>query len=183
MSRVGLAPIKIPDQVKVTVAADNTVTVTGPKGELSRRVDRRLQVAVSDGVLTVQRGSDDRHQRSIHGLTRALLNNMVVGVTEGHQKTLLVTGIGFRAEQVGRMVNLQAGFSHPILVAPDEGLELRVEGTNKIVVSGIDKELVGDMAARIRAVRPVKPYIFRGDFQGLRYEDERPRRKAGKQGA
>lgn len=182
MSRIGYAPIPLPDKVKVTVADDNTVTVSGPKGELSRRIHDRITVAVEDGELRVGRRGEDREARSLHGLSRALLNNMVVGVTDGHQRALVLSGIGYRAEMIGSMVNLQAGFSHNVLIAPEEGVELKVEGQNRVVVTGTDKELVGDMAARIRAVRPVKPYIFRGDFQGIRYEDERPRRKAGKQG-
>lgn len=182
MSRIGLAPIPLPDKVEVTVGTDNTVTVKGPKGELSRTLHRKVGAQVADGVLRVVRHSEDREAKALHGLSRALLNNMVVGVTEGHRRALLVTGIGFRAEQVGSMVNLQVGMSHPVLIAPAAGVELKVEGVNKVVVTGIDKELVGDMAARIRAVRKARPYIFRGDFQGIRYEDERLRRKAGKQG-
>jgi large subunit ribosomal protein L6 len=168
----------------VTITVDGSqVTVKGPNGEISKSFHPDMTIQVEDGVLSVVRPSDQRQHRALHGLTRAILNNMVVGVTEGHRRVVLITGIGFRAEQVGRAVNLQAGFSHPILVYPEEGVEVKAETVNRIVVTGVDKELVGDMAARIRAVRPVKPYIFRGDFQGLRYEDERPRRKAGKQGA
>lgn len=182
MSRVGLAPIPLPEKVTVDVADDNTVTVKGPKGELSRQFHAKVGVELREGVLHVVRHAEDRESRSLHGLSRALLNNMVVGVTTGHSRALLVTGIGFRAEQVGSMVNLQVGLSHPVLVAPAAGVELKVEGNNKVVVSGLDKELVGDMAARIRSVRKARPYIFRGDFQGIRYEGERMRRKAGKQG-
>ncbi len=182
MSRVGKAPIELPRGVSVQLGERNSVTVKGPRGELTRRFDRRLTIAVDDGTLTVARATDHRDERSLHGLTRALLQNMVTGVSEGHKRTLLVTGIGFRAEQLGDMVNLQVGLSHPVMIAPDEGITLTVETVNRVTVSGIDKELVGDTAARIRAVRPIKPYIFRGDFQGIRYDDERPRRKAGKQG-
>ncbi|MBI2302962.1 MAG: 50S ribosomal protein L6 [Armatimonadetes bacterium] len=181
MSRIGRAPIPIPQGVTVTIDGQR-VTVSGPKGSISREVHPDLGVAVSDGVLSVSRPTDERQHRALHGLTRSLLNNMVVGVTTGHRRGLVISGIGFRCEQVGPMVNLQVGYSHPVLVAPDEGVELKVEGNNRISVTGIDKERVGDMAARIRAVRRVKPYIFRGDFQGIRYDDEQPRRKAGKQG-
>jgi large subunit ribosomal protein L6 len=182
MSRIGRAPIAVPQGVKVEIGADNSVTVSGPNGTLTKSLHPALRIVQAEGELSVERPNDDRDMRSLHGLTRALLNNMVVGVTTGHRRTLLITGIGFRAEQIGRAVNLQAGFSHPVLVYPDDGLEVKVETANRIVVSGADKELVGDLAAKIRAVRKVKPYIFRGDFQGIRYEDERPRRKAGKQG-
>lgn len=183
MSRIGKAPVPIPKGVTVTVEGGSRVTVKGPKGELTRTFDPAITVVVEDGQILVRRASDERRHRSLHGLSRALLNNMVVGVTEGHQRTLVVSGIGYRAEQVGRMVSLQVGLSHPVYVEPDEGITLQVQGNNRVVVSGIDKELVGDTAARIRAVRPVRPYIFRGDFQGIRYADEQPRRKAGKQGA
>ena len=181
MSRVGRAPIPLPSGVNVEIAGQE-VTVKGPKGSLTKSFNREMTITQSDGQLLVSRPSDARDHRSLHGLTRALLNNMVVGVTEGHKRTLLVTGIGFRCEQVGRAVSMQAGLSHPVLLYPAEGLTLTVEAVGRVTVSGVDKELVGDMAARIRAVRPVKPYIFRGDFQGVRYDDERPRRKAGKQG-
>jgi large subunit ribosomal protein L6 len=167
----------------VTVKIDGQeVTVQGPLGTITKTFHPAISVEHVSAELLVKRPSDARQHRALHGLTRALLNNMVVGVTQGHKRTLLITGIGFRAEQVGSFVSLQAGLSHPVLVYPAEGVELKVETVNRITVSGIDKELVGDMAARIRAVRPVRPYIFRGDFQGIRYEDERPRRKAGKQG-
>lgn len=183
MSRIGKAPIPLPGGVTVTVAADNTVTVKGPRGELQRRFDRAVSITQTDGVVNVGRATDERHHRALHGLSRALLANMVKGVVDGHSRTLLVTGIGFRAEQVGEMINLQVGYAHPVLIAPEPGCQLKVETANRITVSGSDKELVGDQAARIRAVRPIKPYIFRGDFQGIRYEHEQPRRKAGKQGA
>lgn len=183
MSRIGRQPIPLPKGVTVTIGDDNTVTVKGPKGTLTKRLHPEMRLEQADGTLLVQRPTDERRHRALHGLTRALLNNMVVGVTEGHSRTLLITGIGYRAEQLGKAVSLQAGFSHPVVLYPDDGLELAVEGVNRVTVRGMDKELVGDMAARIRAVRPVKPYIFRGDFQGIRYDDERPRRKAGKQGA
>lgn len=182
MSRIGNAPIEVPQQVQVTIAGQ-TVTVKGPKGELAKELPAGLTATLDGGVLSLGRANDERELRSKHGLFRALLQNMVTGVSEGHRKVLVIAGIGFRAEQIGRYVQVQAGFSHPVMIAPEDGVELAVEGTNRIVVSGADKELVGDMAARIRAVRKVRPYLFRGDFQGIRYEDERPRRKAGKQGA
>lgn len=181
MSRVGRAPIPVPAGVTVTIEGQS-VTVKGPLGTISKNFHPSIGIALADGQVLVTRPNDGRMERSLHGLTRALLNNMVTGVTTGHKRTLLITGIGFRAEQVGPGVNLQAGLSHPVLVYPEEGLKLTVETINRVTVSGIDKELVGDMAARIRAVRPIKPYIFRGDFQGIRYDDERPRKKAGKQG-
>ena len=181
MSRVGRAPIDVPQGVSVAIDGQD-VTVKGPNGSLTKSFHPAMTISQEGGQLLVKRPSDARDHRSLHGLTRALLNNMVVGVTQGHKRTLLVTGIGFRCEQIGRAVSMQAGLSHPVLLYPEEGLTLTVETVNRVTVSGVDKELVGDMAARIRAVRPVKPYIFRGDFQGVRYDDERPRRKAGKQG-
>jgi len=182
MSRIGYAPIEVPKQVQVNVDGQ-TVTVKGPQGELTRTVPAGLTATLDNGVLSLGRANDERDLRSLHGLFRALLQNMVTGVAEGHKKVLVLAGIGYRAEQIGRYVQVQAGFSHPVMIAPEDGVTIAVEGTNRIVVSGPDKELVGDVAARIRSVRKVRPYLFRGDFQGIRYEDERPRRKAGKQGA
>ncbi|MCC7490710.1 MAG: 50S ribosomal protein L6 [Fimbriimonadaceae bacterium] len=182
MSRIGYSPIPLPPQVSVEIAGQ-AITVSGPRGTLQRTIHRRLTVVVQDQVLNVQRDGDDREARAVHGLTRALLNNMVVGVSAGHSRALLVTGIGYRCEQIGTMVRVAAGFSHPVMIRPSEGVELKVETANRILVTGCDKELVGDMAARIRGMRPIRPYIFRGDFQGVRYADETPRRKAGKQGA
>ncbi|MBI5833879.1 MAG: 50S ribosomal protein L6 [Armatimonadetes bacterium] len=181
MSRVGRAPIPLAKGVTIDIQG-SVVTVKGPMGSITKSFHPDMTVEVVDGVAQVTRPSDNRDHRSLHGLTRALLANMVKGVTEGHKRALLVTGIGFRCEQIGSFVSISCGLSHPVLVRPEAGVEVKVETANKVVVSGIDKELVGDVAARIRAVRKVKPYIFRGDFQGIRYEDERPRRKAGKQG-
>lgn len=180
MSRIGKQPIPVPKGVKVAIHGQQ-LTVNGPKGELTRKLHPLIGVEQSDGELRLTRSSEDRDARSLHGLSRALVNNMVVGVTDGHRRVLLVTGIGYRAEQLGSMVSLQVGLSHPVYLDPGNEIQLSIEG-NKLIVTGIDKELVGDMAAKIRAIKPVRPYIFRGEFQGIRYEDERPRRKAGKQG-
>ncbi|HAZ64855.1 MAG TPA: 50S ribosomal protein L6 [Armatimonadetes bacterium] len=181
MSRVGKSPIPLAKGVTVTVDG-STVKVKGPLGELERTLPGEMTVTVEDGVVNVARADESREQRSLHGLARALVANMVTGVTEGHKRALLVTGIGYRCEQVGRFVSINCGLSHPVLVRPEPGVEIKAESANRIVVTGADKEVVGDVAARIRAVRPVRPYVFRGDFQGIRYEEEQPRRKAGKQG-
>ena len=178
MSRIGRMPITLP--ASVTVAQEgNRVTIQGPRGTLTREFDPAMQIAVEAGQLRVQRPDDARRNRATHGLTRALLANMVTGVTEGFQKRLIISGVGFRAEQQGRSVVLQVGFSHPVPVAPPEGIDLTAEsGGRTLLVEGIDKELVGEIAARIRAVRKPEPY----QGKGIAYEGETIRRKAGKAG-
>jgi len=171
-------PIALP--AGVTVNQDgNRVTVQGPRGTLSRTFRPEMQIVVEDGSMRVERPDDSRTNRALHGLTRALLSNMVVGVTEGFRKRLVVAGVGYRAEQQGKGLSLQVGFSHPVPVVPPEGITLTAEsGGRTIVVEGNDRELVGEIAARIRAVRKPEPY----QGKGIAYEGEVIRRKAGKAG-
>ena len=177
MSRVGRMPIPVPNGVAVNID-QNEVTVTGPKGELSRSFHPDMSISLDDGVLTVSRPSDGRIHRSLHGLTRKLLANMVEGVANGFEKGLEIVGVGYRAEKAGDKLIMRIGFSHQVEVSPLPGVSLDVEGGNRIRVTGINKEIVGEMAARIRAVRP--PDVYKG--KGIRYAGEKVRLKAGKAG-
>jgi large subunit ribosomal protein L6 len=178
MSRIGKMPINVPNGVKIDVQ-EQEVSVTGPKGMLSRTIHPEMQVELNDGVLSVGRPSDSRQHRALHGLTRALLNNMVVGVSEGFSKTLQIEGVGYRAEMDGKTLVLNVGYSHPVRFEPPQDMQFAVENRNKtVIVSGIDKELVGEIAARIRKMRPPEPY----KGKGIRYNNEVVRRKAGKAG-
>ena len=179
MSRIGRAPIEIPAGVTVTVGEDNLVKVKGPKGELSRQISPEMKVTIDNGVLTVERPSDDKMHRSLHGLSRTLINNMVVGVTEGYQKNLEIAGVGYRAQKQGKNLNLSLGFSHPVVVEPPEGITFDVPTATSITVSGIDKEVVGQIAAEIRSFREPEPY----KGKGIKYAGEHIRRKEGKTGA
>jgi large subunit ribosomal protein L6 len=168
----------LPDKVEVDIRGSN-VTVSGPKGQLSRSFDPDMKIELKDGVLTVARPTDHRLHRSVHGLTRALLANMVKGVSEGYTKVLEIVGTGYRAEMQGEKLVLQLGFSHPIEFQPPEGIAFEVpRGGRAVSVHGADKELVGEIAARIRRQRPPEPY----KGKGVRYENEYVRRKAGKAG-
>jgi large subunit ribosomal protein L6 len=184
MSRIGRAPISVPPKVQVTWTDGNFVTVKGPRGELSYQVDPALTLALDDGTLTVARPSDSKEHKSKHGLYRSLVNNMVVGVTTGYTKQLEIHGVGYRANKVGQSLIIQVGYSHPIEVAPPDGITLNVDGIDaatkatKISVSGIDKHLVGQVAASIRQLRKPEPY----KGKGIRYTGEAIRRKAGKAG-
>ncbi len=177
MSRIGRMPIPIPPGVKVSIA-QGQVVVSGPRGELRRRFHPDMVITQGNGNLTVSRPSDGREHRSLHGLTRTLLANMVQGVTGGFEKSLEVVGVGYRAEKTGDSVVLRIGFSHPVEVSPMPGVSLDVEGVNRIKVTGVEKELVGEMAARIRALRP--PDAYKG--KGIRYAGEVVRLKPGKAG-
>ena len=177
MSRIGRLPITIPAGVEVTLD-DNRVTVVGPKGELSRELAPELRVVKEDTLLRVERPTDDKRARELHGLTRTLLNNMVTGVTEGYRKSLEITGVGYRAQLVGKKLQLNLGYSHPIEIEPPSGISFEVENPVRLTVVGIDKELVGHVAARVRATRKPEPY----KGKGVRYAGEQVRRKAGKAG-
>ena len=177
MSRIGRMPITVPSGVTVGIK-ENKVTVTGPKGELIRNLPKDMSIALEDNSLTVSRPSDSKDHRSLHGLTRSLLSNMVEGVTNGFLKYLDIVGVGYRAEQVENKLVLRVGHSYPIEIAPLPGVSLTAEGINRIKVSGINKEVVGEMAAKIRAVRP--PDSYKG--KGIRYAGEVVRLKAGKAG-
>lgn len=179
MSRIGRRPIPIPQGVQVHVEPNNRVTVKGPLGTLTQTFSPRLTIQVRDGAIVVERASEEGRDRALHGLARALLHNMVIGVTQGYQKTLEVTGVGYRAELRGNTLVLQVGMAYrPEMVAPP-GIKLAVEGGNRITVSGIDKQLVGQVAAQIRAIRPADPY----KGKGIRYSGEVITLKPGKKAA
>jgi large subunit ribosomal protein L6 len=177
VSRIGKLPIVLQPGVKVDIK-DNEVTVSGPKGTLKQEIHPDITVTVADNQIIVTRPSDDRTHRALHGLTRSLLANMVTGVSKGFQKDLEIVGVGYRASMAGNNVVLRAGYSHQVEVAPLQGITLEVEGTNKIKVSGINKETVGQMAAQIRSIRPVDS--FKG--KGIKYAGEPVHLKAGKSG-
>jgi len=178
MSRIGQAPVTVPSGVDVTVA-DGTVTVKGPKGTLSRPIPGDIEIAQDDGTLTFVRPNDERKNKALHGLTRSLVNNMVVGVTDGYRKELEIVGVGYRAEAQGpNGLRLNLGFSHPVNVTAPEGITFEVPAPTQVVVAGIDKEVVGQVAANIRSIRKPEPY----KGKGVRYAGERVLRKAGKAG-
>ena len=177
MSRVGRTPITVPQGVTVNIK-QNEVTVTGPKGELRRRFHPDMSITLQDNSLIVERPSDSKQHRSLHGLTRSLLANMVSGVSNGFEKSLEIVGVGYRAEKKGDNLEIRVGYSHSVEVTPLPGVSLAVEGANRIKVTGISKEAVGDMAAKIRAIRP--PDVYKG--KGIRYAGEKIHLKAGKAG-
>ena len=178
MSRIGKLPITVPANVTVTIE-NNLVTVKGPKGELNRQINKDMILKLEDGHLTVERPSDDKEHRAMHGLSRTLINNMVIGVTDGFTKTLEINGVGYRAAKQGENINFTLGFSHPVVKEPPAGITFEVPAPNKIIVKGANKETVGAVAADIRTLRPPEPY----KGKGIRYEGEVVRRKAGKAGA
>lgn len=177
MSRIGRQPIVVPAGVTVTVE-DNMVTVKGPKGELSRQINKDMIIEQEAGQLLVSRPSDQKAHRSLHGLSRTLISNMVTGVTTGFTRTLEIVGVGYRAAKAGNNVNMTLGFSHPVVIEPPAGITLDVPAPNRVVVSGINKEHVGAMAANIRSLREPEPY----KGKGVKYEGEVVRRKVGKAG-
>ena len=162
MSRIGKLPITIPGGVTITVGDENTVTVKGPKGTLSEKISPAMELSEENGVLTVKRPSDAKEHRALHGLTRTLINNMVVGVTAGFSKTLEINGVGYRAQLQGTKLVLNLGYSHPVEVDPPEGVSFEVPGPNKIIVKGISKQVVGQVAADIRKWREPEPYKGKG---------------------
>lgn len=184
MSRIGRAPIPVPPKVQVSWTDSNVVTVKGPKGQLSYHIAPELSLNLEDGHLTVARPSDSKEQKAKHGLYRTLINNMVVGVTNGYTKQLEIHGVGYRAAKVGDNLVIQVGYSHPVEVQPPPGISLSVDGVDpatkatRVSVSGIDKQLVGEVAANIRNIRKPEPY----KGKGIRYAGEAIRRKAGKAG-
>lgn len=178
MSRIGKKILEIPAGVTITVADNNAVTVKGPKGELTRTFHADIKINIEENVLTVTRPSDQKEHRALHGTTRALLGNMVEGVTAGFQRGLELIGVGYRASKQGNKLVLNVGYSHPVEITPEAGIEIEVPANTKILVKGIDKERVGALAANIRAVRAPEPY----KGKGIRYEGEVVRRKEGKTG-
>ena len=177
MSRIGRLSIPVPAGVDVALAGDS-ITVSGPRGTLSRRLVPELRVVQEDGTLRVERPGDDKRSRELHGLTRTLVANMVTGVTTGFRTGLEITGVGYRAQKVGEKLQLNLGYSHPIEIEPPAGISFEVENPTRLAVVGIDKELVGHVAARVRAMRKPEPY----KGKGVRYAGETVRRKAGKAG-
>ena len=178
MSRIGRMPITVPAGVTVTVAAGNVVTVKGPKGELTRALSAEMTINQEGNMITVTRPSDEKAHRSLHVLTRTLLNNMIVGVTDGYKKELDVNGVGYRVAKDGKNLVMNIGFSHQVIVPEIEGISIEVPGPNKIIISGCDKQAVGQFAAEVREKRPPEPY----KGKGIKYVDEVIRRKVGKTG-
>lgn len=175
MSRIGKKPLEIPAGVTVTIDG-STVTVKGPKGELTRTFNSDINIKVEDNVLTVTRPSDQKEHRALHGTTRSLLGNMVEGVSKGFEKGLELVGVGYRATKSGNKLVLAVGYSHPVEIVPEQGIEIEVPSNTKVIVKGTDKERVGAVASNIRATRPPEPY----KGKGIRYEGEYVRRKEGK---
>ena len=178
MSRIGRMPIEVPQGVEVKLGAGNEITVKGPKATLSRVLHPEMLVAVENGLITVTRPSENKTHKSLHGLTRTLINNMIVGVTEGYTKTLEINGVGYRAQKQGNKLVMNLGYSHPVEMEEPEGVKVEVPNPNQIIVSGSDKQAVGQFAAVVREKRPPEPY----KGKGIKYADEVIRRKEGKTG-
>ncbi|HWR20191.1 MAG TPA: 50S ribosomal protein L6 [Clostridia bacterium] len=178
MSRIGKLPITIPGGVTITVGSDNTVTVKGPKGQLSEKISTAITLKEENAVLTVARASDSKEHRSLHGLSRTLINNMVVGTTQGFQKNLEIVGTGYKAQKQGNKLVLNVGYSHPVEFVEPAGITFDVPAPNKISIKGINKQQIGQIAADIRAVREPEPY----KGKGIKYDNEVVRRKEGKTG-
>ncbi|SKC35297.1 50S ribosomal protein L6 [Maledivibacter halophilus] len=178
MSRIGKQPITISDGVQVTVTDKNLVTVKGPKGELSEQINPDMKVNINDNIITVERPSDNKKHKSLHGLSRTLISNMLEGVTKGYEKNLKIIGVGYRAQKKGKVLNLQLGFSHPIDLEDPEGITTETPSQTEIIIKGTNKQAVGNYAAKIRELRPPEPY----KGKGVRYADEYVRRKEGKAG-
>jgi large subunit ribosomal protein L6 len=178
MSRIGKMPIQIPAGVDVKIEADNLVTIKGQKGTLTKRLHRDMIISIENGVINVKRPSDEKLHKSLHGLTRTLVANMVEGVTKGYEKTLEINGVGYRAQKQGKKLVLTLGYSHPVEMEEPPGITVDVPANNKLIVKGIDKQEVGEFAAKIRSKREPEPY----KGKGIKYETEVIRRKEGKTG-
>ncbi|MDD2428364.1 MAG: 50S ribosomal protein L6 [Eubacteriales bacterium] len=178
MSRIGKLPIQVPAGVTVTVDKENVVTVKGPKGTLSQKVNRDFAIKQEEGVLTVERPSDSKPHKSLHGLYRSLINNLVVGVTTGFEKTLEIVGTGYRAQAEGKKLTVNAGYSNPVIVEAPDDITFETPAPTTIIVKGINKQVVGNLAADIRAIRKPEPYLGKG----IKYKGEHIRRKEGKAG-
>ncbi|ERI95350.1 ribosomal protein L6 [Clostridiales bacterium oral taxon 876 str. F0540] len=178
MSRIGRLPVAIPNGVTVTVTPDNVVTVKGPKGQLVKEMSKKINIAVEDTAVIVTRNNDEKEQRALHGLTRALINNMVTGVSQGYQKTLELVGVGYRATLQGKKLVMSLGYSHPVEIEAVAGIDFETPAPTRVIVKGIDKELVGAVAADIRTWRKPEPY----KGKGIKYDNEVIRRKEGKTG-
>lgn len=178
MSRIGLKPINIPSGVEIKINDNNLVEVKGPKGQLSENISPEMEIKIEDGVLTIARPTENKKHKSLHGLSRTLISNMIVGVTEGYSKTLEIEGTGYRAAKQGKKLVLTLGYSHPVELEDPQGIEVEVPAANKIIVKGINKQQVGNYAANIRAYRKPEPY----KGKGIKYAGEIIRRKVGKTG-
>jgi large subunit ribosomal protein L6 len=178
MSRIGRLPIDIPKGVEITIDDNNLVTVKGPLGKLEQRLHKDMDINRQGDKIVISRPSEDKYYKSLHGLTRSLVHNMVEGVTKGYQKVLEINGVGYRAQKQGKKLVLNVGYSHPIEMEDPDGITVEVEGTNKVIVKGVDKQKVGNYAAKIRSVREPEPY----KGKGIKYDFERIRRKEGKTG-
>jgi large subunit ribosomal protein L6 len=178
LSRIGKLPIKIPENVEIDLK-ENFISCKGPKGELKRQLHKEMVVKIEDGVITITRPSDSKQHRSLHGLTRSLIANMVHGVAQGYERKLEIVGVGYRAEMKGGNLFLNLGYSHPIVMSFPETVQTSCPSPNEVIISGVDKELVGMIASKIRSFRKPEPY----KGKGIRYENEYVRRKAGKTGA
>ena len=178
MSRIGNRPVTVPNGVEIDITDGNAVTVKGPKGTLTQNLSPNMSLTRDNGTVLVARPNNERENRSLHGLTRTLLNNMVVGVTDGYKRDLEIQGVGYRAALDGTTLVLSVGFSHPVRMTPPDGVSYTLDGNTRLSVVGIDKQLVGEEAARIRRVRPPEPY----KGKGIRYAGEQVRRKAGQAG-
>lgn len=178
MSRIGLKPISLPSGVEIKIDDNNFVEVKGPKGTLSQQIDKDMEIKIEDGVLSVDRPTENKKHKSLHGLSRTLISNMIVGVTEGYTKTLDIVGTGYRAAKQGNKLVLTLGFSHPVEMEDPKGIEVEVPAPNKILVKGIDKQQVGNYASKIRDWRRPEPY----KGKGVKYTEEIIRRKVGKTG-
>ena len=178
MSRIGRAPITVPAGVEISIADNNVVTVKGAKGTLTQQFNANMAIVMENGVVTVSRPNDLKENRALHGLTRTLINNMIVGVTEGFKKELDVNGVGYRVAKEGTKLVMNLGFSHQVIMEEKDGITIEVPGPNKIIISGADKQKVGQFAAEVREKRPPEPY----KGKGIKYVDEVIRRKAGKTG-
>lgn len=178
MSRIGRKPVVVPAGVEVSVDANNVITVKGPKGQLSQQISKKITVEVADGVVNVTRSTDQRDDRSQHGLARTLINNMVIGVTSGFEKKMQLVGVGYRAEKKGKTLVMNLGYSHPVELEDPEGITTECPSATEVIVKGIDKAVVGNYAANIRAWREPEPY----KGKGIKYENEVIRRKEGKAG-
>ena len=179
MSRIGRAPITVPAGVEIKIEDNNVVTIKGPKGTLTQQFNANMAIALDNGVVTVTRPNDAKENRALHGLTRTLINNMIVGVTEGFKKELDVNGVGYRVAKEGNKLVMNLGYSHQVIMEEKDGITVEVPGPNKIIVMGCDKQKVGQFAAEVREKRPPEPY----KGKGIKYVDEVIRRKAGKTGA
>jgi len=176
MSRIGKLPVPVPAGIEISVDAGNVVTVKGPKGTLTQQLDADMGIEMGEGTLTVTRPTDRPRHRALHGLSRSLIANMVTGVTEGYEKRLEIVGVGYRFVAKGTDIDLSAGFSHPVVLTPPSGIEFKVIAPNQMAIIGIDKQVVGEEAAKIRALRPPEPY----KGKGIKYQGEYIRRKVGK---